>query len=96
MEGAGSEMKYVAVDIMIGIVVVLFGLIMVTGIIEDIKTQPLKKNNRMVVISIEDNGTIVYDKDTMVEYWKSNGYGNTETLTLLIDDNGDPLIYKGE
>lgn len=48
--------------------------------------------NRMVMISKEKFGCIVYDRKTKVEYWSS---ANT-SLTLLVDENGNPLIYKGE
>lgn len=48
--------------------------------------------NRMVIISKEQFGCIVYDRKTKVEYWSS---ANT-ALTLLVDENGNPLIYKGE
>lgn len=48
--------------------------------------------NRMIVISKENFGCIVYDRKTKVEYWSS---ANT-SLTLLVDENGNPLIYEGE
>lgn len=42
-------------------------------------------------ISSETYGRVVYDKRTGVEYWISYGYSNV--LTVLVDEDGKPLIY---
>lgn len=47
-------------------------------------------------ISSEYGGDIVYDSRTGVQYWRSEGAYNHGTLTVLIDADGNPLIYKGE
>lgn len=44
-------------------------------------------------ISDEHYGNIVYDTRTGVEYWLSTGAENVGTLTVLLDENGKPLIY---
>lgn len=44
-------------------------------------------------LSSEEYGKIIYDARTGVEYWMSEGSGNYGTLTLLVDENGKPLIY---
>jgi hypothetical protein len=49
-----------------------------------------------VRISRESGGDIVYDSRTGVQYWRSDGSYNYGTLTVLIDADGKPLIYKGE
>ena len=44
-------------------------------------------------------GELVVDSQTGVEYWfiKPNaGEGGSYSLTLLVDQDGKPLIYKGE
>ena len=46
---------------------------------------------RFAVISYETRGEIVYDRKTGVEYWR-----NRHSLTLLVDKDGNPLIYEGE
>ena len=51
---------------------------------------------RFVTISDEYYGEIVYDSMTGVEYWMSTPAYNQGNLTLLIDSEGKPLIYKGE
>ena len=47
-------------------------------------------------ISTEYCGDIVYDSRTGVQYWRSSGAYNAGNLTVLIDADGKPLIYKGE
>lgn len=49
-----------------------------------------------VGISAESGGSIVYDSRTGVQYWRSEGVYNYGTLTVLLDADGEPLIYKGE
>ncbi len=44
-------------------------------------------------ISDEANGCIVYDTRTGVEYWCSKRAYNSGSLTLLVDVDGNPLIY---
>lgn len=43
-------------------------------------------------LSNEGNGAIIYDTRTGVEYWMSYGYSNV--LSVLVDPDGKPLIYK--
>ena len=40
-------------------------------------------------------GKVIIDTQTSVEYWCVEG-GDVVTLTLLVDQDGNPLIYKGE
>ena len=53
-------------------------------------------NTYFIRVSEEYGGDIVYDSRTGVQYWRSNGAYNHGTLTVLIDADGKPLIYKGE
>lgn len=39
---------------------------------------------------------IYADRETGVMYAVSDGSYNTGTFTLLVDANGDPLIYEGD
>lgn len=58
---------------------------------------------RFVILSKEYNnkdvnyplGYIVYDRDTKIEYYISGGYKNTGTMSVLYNEKGLPLIYKG-
>lgn len=48
------------------------------------------------VLYAEEYGDVVYDVRTGVQYWRSKGQYNRGTLTLLVDENGKPLVYSGE
>lgn len=60
------------------------------------KEQDSSYETYFVRISSESGGSIVYDSRTGVQYWRSEGAYNCGTLTVLIDADGKPLIYKGE
>lgn len=51
---------------------------------------------RFVFVSDEGNFDVYYDKITKVMYAVSDGYYNYGTVTLLVDQEGQPLLYKGE
>ena len=52
-------------------------------------------NNKLFMeISDEYCGRIIVDKETRVMYWLSYGSYNYGTLTLLVDKNGNPRIWK--
>lgn len=53
-------------------------------------------NTYFIRISSEYSGDIVYDSRTGVQYWRSMGAYNAGSLTVLLDTDGKPLIYKGE
>ena len=48
-------------------------------------------------VSVERTATwrIVYDKNTKVMYAVSCGYYNCGTFTLLVDAEGNPLLWSG-
>jgi hypothetical protein len=53
--------------------------------------------SRFVTLSFEEDGRVIYDTQTGVEYWSSYGRYNSYnrgTLTMLVDANGKPLIYS--
>lgn len=49
-------------------------------------------------VAVEDASIweIVYHRETKVMYAVSCGSYNCGTFTLLVDENGDPLLYEGE
>lgn len=53
-------------------------------------------NTYFIRISSEYHGDIIYDSRTGVQYWRSNGPYTYGVLTVLLDADGKPLIYKGE
>ena len=48
------------------------------------------------MVYVEETGAycIVYDRETKVMYAVSNSGYNYGNFTLLVDANGDPLLYK--
>ena len=53
-------------------------------------------SNRMFIeLSDEKSGSVVVDKETKVMYWKSEGSYNCGVLTLLVNPDGTPRIWKG-
>ena len=55
-----------------------------------------EQDSYFITISSEYFGDVVYDSRTGVQYWRSDGSYNRGTLTVLLDADGNPLIYKGE
>ena len=41
------------------------------------------------------NGYVIVDNETCVMYWVSSGTYNGGTLTLLVDESGNPKIFEG-
>lgn len=54
------------------------------------------KGGKFFTVINESSFRVVYDKDTMVMYAVSEGKYNSGNLTLLVDENGKPLLYQGE
>ena len=48
-------------------------------------------------IIIEDHNShrVLYHTKTKAMYWESRGYCNCGTLTLIVDENGKPLLWEG-
>lgn len=53
------------------------------------------ERSRMIYIEEADLYCIVYDKNTKVMYAVSDGPYNSGIFTLLVDANGNPLLYQG-
>ena len=54
-----------------------------------------KETSRFVQVEMATSWRIVADKETGVMYAVSCGVYNNGTFTLLVDADGNPLIYKG-
>lgn len=54
-----------------------------------------KETSRFVQVEIATSWRIVADKETGVMYAVSCGVYNNGTFTLLVNADGNPLIYKG-
>jgi protein involved in sex pheromone biosynthesis len=53
-----------------------------------------KDGTYFVKISSEREGDVIYDSRTKVQYWRSCGCYNEGSLTMLVDADGKPLLYK--
>lgn len=62
--------------------------------VEEAKTDP-KDASRFAIVEQTMQWEIVYDKETGVMYAVSWGGYNIGNFTLLVDAEGNPLIYEG-
>lgn len=51
---------------------------------------------RFKVIYEEEYFNVIYDTQTKVQYAVSNGTENRGNLTVLLNSQGNPLLYKGD
>lgn len=63
--------------------------------VENAEPKEKKVISRFVQVEIASTWRIVADKETGVMYAVSCGVYNNGTFTLLVDADGNPLIYKG-
>lgn len=87
-------MKKLTIFILIMVVVVSAALFGCDRMSEK-RSKDFGSYTRMVRISSEYNGDIVFDTDTGVQYWRSYDSRNKGNLTMLVDAEGKPLIYEG-
>ena len=78
------------------ILIVLLFTFILSGCRQSKEIEDVSYNARFVVISREKYGEVVFDEKTGVEYWRSYDDHNNGSLTLLVDKNGNPLIYRGD
>ena len=72
-------------------VIILLMAIMLTGC-----GATQSETSRFTLIEITGRWKVVADKETGVMYAVSNGGYNMGTFTLLVDEEGKPLIWNGE
>ncbi len=75
----------IAIVIIVGLAYILKDLIVLDS---------MANEDRFIKIDNYDCGYIAYDKQTKVEYAVSTGSYNRGTITLLVDQEGKPLLYK--
>ena len=87
------EMKQMA----IGMIIMLLLVVLAVGCakVEKAKPEPINQS-RFMEVENTIAWRIVADRETGVMYAVSYGRYNRGTFTLLVDANGNPLIYKGE
>lgn len=81
------------------ITIVLITIMMLTLSACDTKRErEVAKGGISRMVYVEETGAycIVYDKYTKVMYAVSNSGYNYGNFTLLVDANGNPLLYQGD
>lgn len=80
------------------IIVSLIAIVTIVGLAyilkDSIVLDIIASEERFIKIDEYNYGYIVYDKQTKVEYAVSDGSYNRGTITLLVDQEGKPLLYK--
>ncbi len=74
--------------------IILLASLMLVGCSNEKTVNQSEPSTYFVKVSKETYGSIVYDSRTGIEYWRSEGYYNNGTLTVLLDTDGNPLVYK--
>lgn len=62
--------------------------------IDDKSDENRVERTRFIKIENYGYGSIVVDSETNVEYWMSEGAYNSGTLTMLVDESGNPKVRK--
>ena len=60
-----------------------------------VKQEKAEKFYMFVVVETNSSWKVVYHKETKVMYAVSMGCYNAGTFTLLVDENGNPLLWEG-
>ena len=80
------------------IIVSLIAIVTIVGLAyilkDSIVLDIIASEERFIKIDEYNYGYIVYDKQTKVEYAVSDGSYNRGIITLLVDQEGKPLLYK--
>ena len=80
---------------LIAIVLITLTMLSMTACVTKRTSETVKgEASRMIEIENTDTYCIVYDKYTKVMYAVSDGSYNYGTFTLLVDANGNPLLYN--
>lgn len=76
------------------------GIILLTALLlsgcTSASTEEKQDTGRFLRVETQWNWVIVADRETGVMYAVSCGLRNQGTFTLLVDADGNPLIYEGE
>lgn len=78
----------------VAITIIIMAFMMV-GCAKVENAEPKEEISRFVQVEMASTWRIVADKETGVMYAVSCGVYNNGTFTLLVDADGNPLIYKG-
>ena len=77
-------------------IIILLMAIMLTGCGATVDKETQSETSRFIELERTNAWLIVTDKETGVMYSVSNGGYNQGTFTLLVDENGKPLVWEGK
>ena len=77
------------------VIAMIVMLLLAAGCARVENAEPKEEISRFVQVEMASTWRIVADKETGVMYAVSCGRYNKGTFTLLVDADGNPLIYKG-
>ena len=77
-------------------IIILLMAIMLPGCGATVDRETQSETSRFIELEITTRWLIVADKETGVMYSVSDGGYNSGTFTLLVDENGKPLVWGGE
>ena len=76
---------------------IIIGIVLTGWLLKDVTiSNNYAENERFVIIQQERNGKVMYDKETKVEYFMFDYYKAGGGITVLVDKDGKPLLYRGE
>ena len=75
--------------------IIAITLLAFAGCRQQVITEQSDDTSRFVLVERTDVWNVVYDRSTMVMYAVSRGIYNQGTFTLLVDANGNPLLWEG-
>ncbi len=78
------------------IIAILLIALTLTGCGAKVEKASGEETSRFTLIELTGRWEVVADKETGVMYAVSNGGYNLGTFTMLVDEEGKPLIWKGE
>ena len=77
-------------------ILIVLMAIMMTGCGSTVDRETQSETSRFIELERTSRWMIVADKETGVMYSVSNGGYNHGVFTLLVDENGKPLVWEGE
>ena len=77
-------------------IIILLMAMMLTGCGATVDRETQSETSRFIELERASTWLIVADKETGVMYSVSDSGYNRGTFTLLVDENGKPLIWKGK
>ena len=78
------------------LIAILMLAVMLVGNESDVRDGEKSSQKRFVLVEDDWPYEIMVDRETRVMYAVSNGAYNHGTFTVMVDESGKPLIWKGE